>query len=87
MLFRSGFRQPARGRYRRHGRDDLRHRAGHLLCAAVLRVGAPPLPAEREAGINLQITEKATVIVAFFMGKTLSSVPTKPDFIYAACLR
>ncbi|STQ10139.1 hydrophobe/amphiphile efflux-1 (HAE1) family transporter [Enterobacter cloacae] len=41
--------QPACGRYRRHGRNDFSHDPGHLFCAAVLRAGTSPLPAQGTA--------------------------------------
>nr|VUD29550.1 aminoglycoside efflux pump [Raoultella sp. NCTC 9187] len=72
----AGSGQPTRGRHRGDGRHDLRHRAGHLLRAAVLCAGSPPLPAERAAAINRGQREglssrgnnkKATTRVAFFM--------------------
>ncbi len=46
------FRQPACGRHRSDGRDDLRHRAGDLFRAAVLCAGASPFSAKGASAIN-----------------------------------
>ncbi len=45
-------RQPACGRHRSDGRDDLRHRAGDLFRAAVLCAGASPFSAKGASAIN-----------------------------------
>ena len=49
---RRRFRQPACGRHRSDGRDDLRHRAGDLFRAAVLCAGASPFSAKGASAIN-----------------------------------